>query len=98
MASTGYPGPSEAGQGMVEETAPAPTAQAFAIARLDTDWFPSAQISMEVFWPLLSRGGVLVVDDLRPLQGPETSGRRLFCPSWRRREASTAWIIPAARP
>ena len=69
MASTGYPGPVKLVKGMVEETARLPTASAFAIARLDTDWFPSAQVSMEVFWPRLSRGGVLIVDDYGHYKG-----------------------------
>ena len=69
MASTGYPGPVKLVKGMVEETARAPTAPAFAIVRLDTDWFPSAQVSMEVFWPLLVRGGVLVIDDYGHYKG-----------------------------
>jgi O-methyltransferase len=63
MAATGYPGPVKLVKGMVEETARLPTADAFALVRLDTDWFPGAKISMETFWPRLSRGGVLVIDD-----------------------------------
>jgi hypothetical protein len=34
-----------------------------ALIRLDTDWYTSAKISLETFWPRLSRGGVLIIDD-----------------------------------
>ena len=34
-----------------------------SILRLDTDWYESTKFEMEVLYPLLSSGGVLIVDD-----------------------------------
>jgi O-methyltransferase len=34
-----------------------------AILRLDTDWHASTKMELEVLYPLLSEGGVLIVDD-----------------------------------
>jgi O-methyltransferase len=69
MRSTGYPlNLIDLWRGRVEETlrfwdevplAPNP----IAIARLDTDWYSSAKIELDVLWPKLSRGGVLILDD-----------------------------------
>lgn len=35
-----------------------------AFLRLDTDWYDSTKIELEVLWPKLSMGGVLIVDDV----------------------------------
>jgi O-methyltransferase len=34
-----------------------------ALLRLDTDWYKSTKIELEVLWPLLQRNGVLIIDD-----------------------------------
>lgn len=34
-----------------------------AFLRLDTDWYSSTKVELEVLYPLLSPGGVLIVDD-----------------------------------
>jgi hypothetical protein len=34
-----------------------------AILRLDTDWYASTSVELEVLYPRLARGGVLIVDD-----------------------------------
>lgn len=34
-----------------------------ALLRLDTDWFESTKIELEVLWPRLVKGGVIIVDD-----------------------------------
>ena len=34
-----------------------------AILRLDTDWYESTKIEMEILYPLLSKKGVLLIDD-----------------------------------
>ena len=34
-----------------------------AILRIDCDWYPETLKSLELFWPLLSVGGVLILDD-----------------------------------
>jgi O-methyltransferase len=34
-----------------------------SILRLDTDWFESTKIELEILYPLLAPGGVLIIDD-----------------------------------
>jgi len=34
-----------------------------ALLRLDTDWYESTKVELEVLWPLLSSNGVLILDD-----------------------------------
>lgn len=36
---------------------------AIALLRLDTDWYESTKIELEVLYPRLSAGGILIVDD-----------------------------------
>lgn len=37
--------------------------QTIAVLRLDTDWYESTLMELETLYPLLSRGGILIVDD-----------------------------------
>ena len=34
-----------------------------SILRLDTDWYDSTKIELEILYPLLAPGGVLIIDD-----------------------------------
>lgn len=34
-----------------------------ALLRLDTDWHASTKVELEVLWPRVAKGGVLIVDD-----------------------------------
>lgn len=34
-----------------------------ALLRLDTDYYESTKVELEVLWPRLSRGGILIIDD-----------------------------------
>ncbi|KQV74415.1 hypothetical protein ASC61_05030 [Aeromicrobium sp. Root344] len=49
--------------GMVQDTIPATAPEQIAFLRLDTDWYESTKVEMEVLFPRLSPGGVLIVDD-----------------------------------
>lgn len=40
-----------------------------ALLRLDTDWYASTKIELEVLWPRLVKGGILIVDDYGHWQG-----------------------------
>ncbi|MDO8582373.1 MAG: TylF/MycF/NovP-related O-methyltransferase [bacterium] len=63
MASTGY-GKIEYVKGRVEETlVKSPLLGKIALLRLDTDWYESTKCELEIPFPLLSVGGVLIVDD-----------------------------------
>lgn len=51
-------------EGKVEETLPSVTLPPkIAILRLDTDWYASTKIELELLWDLLVPGGLLYVDD-----------------------------------
>lgn len=50
-------------QGKVEETIPARTPERISLLRLDTDWYESTYHELVHLFPLLSPGGVLILDD-----------------------------------
>jgi O-methyltransferase len=50
-------------EGMVEDTLPKTKPERIALLRLDTDWYSSTKIELELLYPRLSSGGVLIVDD-----------------------------------
>ncbi len=50
-------------QGKVEDTIPQTTPSEIAILRLDTDWYESTKHELIHLYPLLTKGGVLIVDD-----------------------------------
>jgi len=64
MASIGYPNDKIVlVKGMVENTAAANAPSTLSLVRLDTDWYASAKVELETFWPRLSRRGIMIVDD-----------------------------------
>lgn len=64
MRSTGYPAERiHYVQGRVEDTLPGGAPARIALLRLDTDWYESTRHELEQLYPLLSAGGVLIVDD-----------------------------------
>lgn len=62
LATTGYPNLRYI-EGMVEDTIPSEAPQRIAVLRLDTDLYESTRHELEHLYPLLSRGGVLMIDD-----------------------------------
>ena len=70
LASTGYPRERvHFVQGKVEATIPATLPARIALLRLDTDWYESTRHELEHLYPLLSRHGVLIIDDYGHWQG-----------------------------
>lgn len=71
MGSTGYPSDRvHFIRGPVEETIPARApAGPIALLRLDTDWYESTRHELVNLFPLLTEGGVLIVDDYGHWQG-----------------------------
>lgn len=64
MRSTGYPAERiHYIQGKVEDTIPGDAPARIALLRLDTDWYESTRHELEHLYPLLSPGGVLIIDD-----------------------------------
>jgi hypothetical protein len=49
--------------GKVEDTLPREMPSPIALLRLDTDWYESTRHELEHLYPLVSPGGVLIVDD-----------------------------------
>lgn len=65
MAGTGYPEHMvEYVQGDVAETLYQPIVpDKIALLRLDTDWYESTRLELELLYPLVTEGGVLIIDD-----------------------------------
>lgn len=65
MTSTGYPSDRvHLVKGPVEETLPARSPPGpIALLRLDTDWYGSTKHELVHLFPLVSEGGVLIIDD-----------------------------------
>ena len=64
LESTGFP-PERLHliEGDVEETIPGRAPESISILRLDTDWYSSTKHELIHLFPLLSKNGVLIVDD-----------------------------------
>jgi O-methyltransferase len=70
MVESGYPTDrTRFVAGKVEETLPVTRPGAIALLRLDTDWYESTRCELEHLFPLLSPGGILIVDDYGHWQG-----------------------------
>lgn len=64
LLDTGYPASRlHFVRGKVEDTIPGVLPSAIAVLRLDTDWYQSTLHELRHLYPLLSSGGVLIVDD-----------------------------------
>ena len=62
--STGYPEENiHFIQGKVEDTIPGVLPESIALLRLDTDWYESTKHELEHLYPLLCKGGILIIDD-----------------------------------
>jgi len=68
--STGYPKEKiKFIKGKVEDTIPKQIPNKISILRLDTDWYESTYHELVNLFPLLSTGGVLIIDDYGYWQG-----------------------------
>jgi|SRR6185312_3186049 len=56
-------------QGKVEDTIPRTLPGEIALLRLDTDWYESTCHELQHLYPLLKKGGVLILDDYGHWQG-----------------------------
>lgn len=70
MMSIGYPeGKIIFIKGKVEDTVPGTVPSAICLLRLDTDWYESTYHEMKHLYPVVAKGGVLVLDDYGYWQG-----------------------------
>ncbi len=51
---------------------------AVAILRLDTDWYESTRVEMEVLYPRLADAGVLIIDDWGHWEGSRRAVEEYF--------------------
>ena len=49
--------------GRVEDTLKETVPERISVLRLDTDWYESTKMELEVLFPRLSEGGILIIDD-----------------------------------
>jgi O-methyltransferase len=56
-------------KGKVEQTIPETLPDKLALLRLDTDWYESTKHELNHLYPLLEKGGILIIDDYGAWQG-----------------------------
>lgn len=87
VRSTGYPFEQFTFvEGDVAVTLPSDAPSSIALLRLDTDWYESTRLGLEILYPRLAVGGVCILDDYGHWQGArqavdeyfERQGRRPF--------------------
>jgi O-methyltransferase len=65
-------------QGDVRETLRSARPDRIAVLRLDTDWYDSTKIELEILYPRLSKGGVLILDDYGVWNGARQAVNEYF--------------------
>jgi len=79
MLSTGYPEDRmHLIKGDVEDVIPQASPNRLAFLRLDTDWYASTKHELTYLYPLLSEGGILIVDDYGHWQGAKKAVDEYF--------------------
>lgn len=79
MKSTKYPEKNiKYIEGKVEQTLSENSPGEIALLRLDTDWHESTKIELEVLYPLLVSGGVLIIDDYGHFHGAKKAVDEYF--------------------
>lgn len=70
-------------EGKVEETLSLPEnlPEEIALLRLDTDWYESTKVELEVLYPRLKTGGVLIIDDYGYWEGARKAVDEYFASS-----------------
>ena len=65
-------------KGKVEDTLPVNHPSQIALLRLDTDWYESTKIELEILFPLLSNQGPLIIDDFGHWEGAKKAVMEYF--------------------
>lgn len=85
LATTGYPMDMfELVEGDVAVTLLASVPEQICLLRLDTDWYESTRLGLEVLYPRLVVGGVCILDDYGHWQGARTAVDEYFAASGHR--------------
>jgi len=79
VSSSGYPADRlEFVEGMVEDTLPSTRPAQISLLRLDTDLYSSTWHELVHLYPLLSPGGILIIDDYGAFQGAKLATDRFI--------------------
>jgi len=79
LISTGYPADRLVFiKGLVEATASENVPKSLAMLRLDTDWYDSTKVALDQFYPRLTPGGVLIIDDYGHYKGQKQAVDEYF--------------------
>ena len=79
MQKTNYPSDKiKYVKGKVEDTLTKILPDKIALLRLDTDWYESTKIELEKLYPLLVKGGVMIVDDYGHFAGSKKAVDEYF--------------------
>lgn len=65
-------------KGRVEETISENIPEKISILRLDTDWYESTKYELEMLFPKISSGGILIVDDYGHFKGSKKAVDEYF--------------------
>ena len=65
-------------KGSVENTIPEHSPDVIALLRLDTDWYESTKHELENLFPLLSTGGIILIDDYGLWKGAKKATDEYF--------------------
>ncbi len=79
VASTGFhPDRFVFSKGKVEDTIPSSLPDTISLLRLDTDWYESTRHELLHLYPLLSAGGILIIDDFGHWEGAKKAVLEYF--------------------
>lgn len=79
IEATGYPMDQvKFVRGPVEQTIPADVPERIALLRMDTDWYESTRHELIHLYPLLSPGGILIIDDYGHWRGARKAVDEFF--------------------
>ena len=79
LFSTGYPQENLIFvKGKVEDTLLEHVPGRISVLRLDTDWYESTKIELQILYPLLSEKGVLIIDDFGHWEGAKKAVTEYF--------------------
>ena len=56
-------------KGLFKDTFNEPLSQKFALLHIDTDWYDSVLCSLQTFYPKVSKGGIIILDDFGYWEG-----------------------------
>src|SRR5208282_5979112 len=79
LFSTGYPREKiHFVKGKVEETIPKVLPSSLSLLRLDTDWYESTKHELTHLFPIINKGGILIIDDYGFWQGQRKAVDEFF--------------------